>query len=97
MGATKKQTTPKQQKIEGFKPPEIAEVEQAAERYREIRDERMRLAKEESEENRKLVEIMQKHGIDKYRLEDGSVAELVEETTLKAKVRKPAKAEEPEE
>jgi hypothetical protein len=83
-----------QTRMKGFKPKAIQEVEDAALKYRKVRNKRMDFGAQENELNEDLVEVMEKHGIHEYQLPDGSVARVVEETTKRAKVFKPKKPKE---
>lgn len=81
----KKRGRVKQERLPGMEEPTIPDVEQAAEEYREIRDQRMKLQKDEGEAHDKLVQNMHKHGRTVYEF-DGYKVELV--TTEKARVRR---------
>lgn len=68
----------------------------AAEAYVEVRDERMELTEEEGKLNAALVEVMKKHGLDRYRDPDSDVLVTLEQGATKAKVKK-VKAKDEEE
>lgn len=57
---------PKQTDLPGLEQREIEAIVQAAERYRETRDERMRLSKLEGEQKELLIEVMRKHNRTTY-------------------------------
>ena len=78
----------RQQYIEGTEPPKIPEIEKAAETYRQIRDRRMDLTKEEAKANELLLELMKKHGVAAtgYRYDGSEVT--VKKEKEKARVRR---------
>ncbi len=82
--APTKKKAPKQMKLAGV-PMDRAiqnpEVEKAAERYRQKRDERMALTEEEAEKKAELEAAMKKHKLEEYvytaDIEDAETGELV--------------------
>lgn len=77
----------KQSRLPGkdFEP--IMEIENAMEKYREIRDDRMRLTAREIEANLELVKVMDAHKQKTYTSPDGKgKAEIIIEKKIKAKV-----------
>lgn len=83
----------KQQRLEGFTPKPIADIEDAAEDYEEARDFRMAASKVETEKNQVLIKMLKKHKKEQYAYKDSAgvpkIAELeVQEEKIKAKVRK---------
>lgn len=56
----------KQGHLEGMEPPVIKEIERAADRYVEARDERMRLSETEAEAKELLTAVMKKHELTVY-------------------------------
>jgi type II secretory pathway component PulM len=92
----------KQQRIPGTVPKRIAEIQDAAEELKEIRAGRMEAGEEEEKAQVKLKELMKKHGIKAYRLDDDFEAILeapearayVRRIKGKKKARKSADAEE---
>lgn len=61
---------PSQGHIDGFEPPRIAEIDEAAEEYRCVRDERMGLQQEEAKLKAKLLLLMQEHELTIYPIPD---------------------------
>lgn len=87
-----------QTEIPGTERPSIPEVEEAAEDYRALRDERMALAEKEAEAKRTLITKMKAHNQTAYRYEDNDGVErkvILDEKT-NAKVAK-VKRENPDE
>jgi len=89
---TSKRRPPRQLAVPGTEGKRIKEVDDAAEDFVEIRDERLKLVFKEGEAHRKLVEAMEKHGIEIYR--DDSVTpplivKVAKKTTAKVKREKP--------
>lgn len=80
----------KQLQIVGTEPPTIPDVEEAAAKYREIRDQRMVLTKEEGDAQAALVVVMQKHKITEYKFDDDEGEEIMVtlDEKVKAKVKK---------
>lgn len=70
---------------ESMAPPCVPEIDQAAEVYRAVRDERMRLTKVEVEKSEALLALMEKHKLTAYSFDalDVKVTE-----TKKVKVRR---------
>ncbi len=80
----------KQTTIPGTTPKAIAEIEQAAEAYVDIRDKRMKLTAKEVEAQAALVEAMQKHGLTAYRCQSTDEnLDVLMVTKTKARVRSP--------
>lgn len=73
-----------------FQRPEIPEVEEAAENYRALRDERMSLSEREGPAKKNLIDKMVSHGITIFRYVDSEGIErrVVLETKTNAKVGK---------
>jgi len=90
----KKKTKPKpeQLKIAGTERPDrIESLDDLAEQYRNIRDQRMGLQSEESDLQGQLQAAMEEHGLERYVYEDkaGDLEEVtVKETDIKVSVRK---------
>ena len=55
-----------QESLPGLESRDVPEIERAAERYRKIRDERMELAREESEAKASLIQLMKNLGRSFY-------------------------------
>jgi hypothetical protein len=81
-----------------YDPPKHPEVEDAAETYVAVRDERMDLALKEREAKKELIAVMQRHGVTTYKYRDGEGAPrtVVAETKVNAKVSKDRKAKDDE-
>ena len=75
----------KQQNIPGTEPEVHADIEEAADRYREIRDNRMELTKEEGKAKAALLAAMNAHSVDAYQLEDGAVVTVSEKKDVKVR------------
>lgn len=60
----------KQTEIPGTERPVIAEIEEACEDYRLLRDQRMSLSEKEAEAKRVLIERMKSHNVKAYRYAD---------------------------
>jgi hypothetical protein len=73
-----KEPKPKQQRIPGMTPNKIAEIQDAAEALKEIRTNRMDLGEQEEKAQADLVEIMKKHRVKRYAIDDEYEA-LIEE------------------
>ena len=61
---------PKQEQIPGTEQPRVKDVEQAAERYIDVRDKRMALTEKEVTAHASLLEAMHRHGLESYRYDD---------------------------
>ena len=79
-------SAPKQQYIDGTEPVRVKEIEEAADTYRDIRDRRQELTREETAANEALLALMKEHGLTSYRY-DGSEVTLAKEKE-KARVRR---------
>src|SRR5262245_14980556 len=69
----------------------VPEIDRAAERYVEARDERMAMTPKEVEAKKKLLELMKKHQLRVYRFDDRIVEIVHKDEAVKVK-----KADEPE-
>jgi hypothetical protein len=87
MSKRKKQ---KQMTIPGTERKEIPEIEAAAEAYREVRDERAELSKQERLKKLELLALMRAHKCTLYRYsdEDGEEHEIAASEDPKVKIRK---------
>jgi hypothetical protein len=85
----------KQMQIPGTERKEVPEVEQAAEAYREVRDERAELSKREAQKKAELQAVMRAHKLKKYRYHDenGEELEVVFEDEPRVRLRKTGEAE----
>lgn len=82
--------------IEGMEPPTVADIDQAAEAFLEIRNRRMDLTEQETARNRELMEAMKRHGLESYEFPNGDntyVVTVSKETveTVKVARKKPEK------
>ena len=78
---------PKQGRLPGMVPKAVADIEDAMEEYRTIRDERMAMTQRECEANEKLVKAMRGHHVTEYTSPDGKgKAEIITEQKVRAKV-----------
>lgn len=56
--------------IDGTEPPRVKEIDEKAEEYRNVRDERMRLGQEEKLLKEQLLELMREHNLEYYPIPD---------------------------
>ena len=80
----------RQLRIAGTERKTIADVEEAAEAYREVRDQRMALTKQAADKQAALVEAMKRHKLTEYKFDDDEGNELTVtfDVKEKAKVKK---------
>lgn len=76
----------KQPNLPGMTPKHIAEIEEAAEELRELRTQRMELGESEEKAQTALVEVMKKHKVSHYKIDDEY--EAIVESKERAFVRK---------
>lgn len=76
----------KQPNLPGMTPKHIAEIEEAAEELRELRTQRMELGESEEKAQAALVEVMKKHKVTAYKIDDEY--EAIVEAKERAFVRK---------
>lgn len=74
--------------IAGCEPPRIPEVDRAAIKYRETRDQRMELTRQEAELKAALLDAMKEHGLEQYPVPDTDVEVVVQHGEDNVKVRK---------
>lgn len=74
----------KQAHLPGMDPPSITEIDEAAEAYVEVRDERMALTESEGERRGLLLELMKKHELSTYEF-DGKIVSVLAEEKVKVK------------
>ncbi len=67
----------KQMQIPGTERKTVAEVEAAAEAYREVRDERCELSKRERQKKLELLEVMKANKVKKYKYDDEHGEEIM--------------------
>lgn len=82
----------KQQRIPGSEPPSIPALDDAAETYYEVMQDRLKLTKEEHEAMDSLVEKMSEHGVERYETADGLVVTITAKSKCKVKKRKDAES-----
>jgi hypothetical protein len=78
----------KQVPLTGMEDMHDSEIVMAAETYRDIRDERMALQKDEKAAKAKLLEVMVSKGRQTYRLETNEVVGVTKEEKVNVTVRK---------
>lgn len=93
----KKDPRPKQTEIEaeGFKQKKNAKIEKAAEKYEEVRDERMELTESEVSAKQALLMAMHEEKLDKYRYQgsDGKMRLVEVLPSEKVRVKKDRESE----
>lgn len=67
----------KQMQIPGTERKQVPEVEQAAESYREVRDERCELSRREKQKKLELLAVMKAHKVKKYKYDDENGEEIL--------------------
>ena len=82
-----KKKIPRQKPLPGIGDAKITAIENAALDYAEIRDERQELTKRESDLKESLIKLMHKAGKTEYKRNGISVRLVVEEETVKVRVR----------
>lgn len=80
----------KQQEIPGTERPSVPEVDDKAEEYRLVRDERMKLSTKEGEAKKAMITAMQNNGLQVYQYidSDGNERTVKLENKINAKVAK---------
>lgn len=78
---------PKQESLAGMKSDNIKEIDDAIDRYVEVRDERMKLTPIEVAARQHLEAMMEKHKKRIYKNSDGDKVAKIEVTEEKAKVK----------
>ena len=83
----KRPRKPKQELLDDpvFVQQRIRAVDDAADNYYEVMQERCVLSKEEDEKKTALIEIMKEHGIDRYETADGLVVTITAKSNVKCK------------
>lgn len=84
---------PKQQDLPGMSDRKLKDLHECAEEYAEKRDERQAIGLEEVALKARLLGLLKKHKLDHYEYEGVTIDRIMEEETVKVKIRK-AKAEE---
>lgn len=88
----------KQMQIPGTERKQVPEVEQAAEAYREVRDERCELSRREKQKKLELLAVMKAHKIKRYKYDDEKGEEILvalDEREPEVKVQRTGEAEAP--
>lgn len=85
--SAKKTRIPRQTPLPGIGDEKIAAIENAALDYAEIRDERQLLTKREVETKGKLIDLMHAKKLTEYKRNGISVKLVVEEETVKVRVK----------
>lgn len=67
----------KQMQIPGTERQQVPEVEQAAEAYREVRDERCELSRREKQKKLELLAVMKAHKVKRYKYDDENGEEIL--------------------
>ncbi len=80
----------KQGFIEGMEPESIREIDDAAENYEEVVQERTKLSKEEDEKKDALIDVMTEHKLDRYESPSGLVVTVTNKKNIKVKHKKDA-------
>lgn len=86
----------KQMQIPGTERKVIDEVEQAAEAYREVRDERCELSRREKQKKLELLAVMKAHKVKRYKYDDENGEEILvalDEREPEVKVQRTGEAE----
>jgi hypothetical protein len=73
----------KQMTIEGTQQNDYPDIEEAADRYREIRDSRMELTKDEVKAKAALLAAMKAHDCEAYKLGDGAIVKVTAKEDVK--------------
>lgn len=89
---SRKRDRAKQGYFEGMEPPSIKEIDRAAERYVDIRDERMALTPVEVKSKDALHALMKKHELKTYEFDGYIVSVEPSEETVKVAKKKEPKA-----
>jgi hypothetical protein len=79
---------PKQARLPEMDDPKIEELESFAEAYADVRDQRMELNTSEVDLKNKLLAAMKKHRKDHYHHNGIDIKVVVEEETVKVRVKK---------
>jgi hypothetical protein len=91
-GQNKSTQKAKPQVLTGMEDMHDSEIVAAAETYRDIRDDRMAMQKDEKAAKAKLLEVMVSKGRQTYRLDSNELVEVTKEEKLNVTVRKDKKA-----
>jgi hypothetical protein len=94
--AEPKRRIPRQQVLPGVGDTKIAAIENAALDYAEIRDKRQALSADESSLKKELLSLMHKSGKTEYKRNGISIKVVVEEETVKVRVKEDGELEPPE-
>ena len=78
-------TKTKQGHLNGMEPPRIKKIDDAAENYFEVMQDRCKLSKEEDEKKSALIDVMNQHKLDRYETPEGLVVTVTNKANVKAK------------
>lgn len=81
-------------RLEGMEEGEIKELQDAAVKYAKIRDKRQKLTSDEVSLKADLLKLMKKHKKENYAYDGVEVSIVVEEETVKVKIRKEEEGDE---
>lgn len=91
-----KRHIPRQKSLPGMGDAKIAAIENAALDYVEIRDKRQALSADESSLKKELLTLMHKEGKTEYKRNGISIKVVVEEETVKVRVKEEGELEAPD-
>ena len=86
----------KQGYLEGMDPPRIKAIDDAADTYYDVMQERCRLSKEEDEAKDNLIDKMKESGVDRYETPDGLIVTITAKSNVKVKRKKEESGDEDE-
>ena len=76
---------PKQGHLDGMEPPSVRAVDEAAEIYFDVMQDRCKLSKEEDEAKDNLIDKMNKAGLAMYHTVDGLLVTVTSKSSVKVK------------
>ena len=68
-----------------FEQSRVKAIDDAADNYFEVMQDRCKLSKEEDEKKTALIEVMTKHGLSRYETSDGLVVTVTAKSNVKVK------------
>ena len=83
----------KQGRLDGMEPESIREIDDAAENYFDVMQDRCKLSKEEDEAKDALIDKMKENRLDRYETPDGLIVSVTSKSNVRCK-RKVASGEE---
>lgn len=90
--ATKTKSRRKQGYLDGMEPKSVRAIDDAADNYFEVMQERVKLSKEEDEKKDALIDAMKEAGVERYETPDGLIVTVTNKSNVKCK-RKNAESE----